>query len=212
MWSAILLGLGLGARHAADPDHLVAMSTLMAHHPHRRAGLVLGLAWGLGHSATILAAGVLVIGLRLAIPALVAASMECAVGGMLVVLGVTNLRRAGQPTVPAADGQAPGRALGPAGVRSFGVGAVHGLAGTATVVLLALAAMPGTAAAVAYLAVFSVGSIVGMAAISFGLGLPFARALERPMGRRVVVAATGAISVLIGGYLIYELGVVRGLL
>jgi len=198
MLTAALLGLVLGLRHAADPDHVVAVSAIAAGQgPGRRAGL-LGLAWGLGHSVTVVAAGGLLIVLGLAMPEGVDRGLEATVGAVLIGLGLVNLRRA------AGRDARPQRMH--SGRRSFVVGCIHGLAGTAALALLAVAAMPTPAAAVAYLAVFGAGTTLGMAAVSLGLGGPLGWLASRPAGARAVAAATGLLAVAFGGWMLWAAG------
>jgi len=138
----------------------------------------------------------------------VALGMEGAVGLVLVALGLSNLRTAAGNAEAAAhaDAGAPllredmRAALG----RAFLVGLVHGLAGSAAVALLALAAMPSPAAAVAYLAVFSLGTVGGMVAISLGVGAPLAWAGGVPGARRWIVAGSGALSLAFGVWVVWE--------
>jgi high-affinity nickel-transport protein len=90
--SAILLvGLLLGMRHATDPDHVVAVTTIVARQPGlRKAGLI-GALWGIGHTCTIFVIGAIIILFRVTIPPRLGLSMEFAVAAMLVLLGILNL-------------------------------------------------------------------------------------------------------------------------
>lgn len=226
MFAPALLGFVLGLRHASDPDHVVAVSTIVARHRTAWMSAAVGAAWGLGHSVTIVAVGAVIVMLQLAVPERVALALELAVGVMLVALGVRNLRDASeQRAAGRGHGHAHRGADGAAGAsgrgaprawtglaRSFGVGLVHGLAGSAAIALIALAAMPTPAAAIAYLAVFSLGTVGGMVAISLGLGFPLAFATRRPQLRRWIVAGSGALSLAFGVWLVYEIGFVQGLL
>jgi high-affinity nickel-transport protein len=205
--TAALLGFVLGLRHASDPDHVIAVSAIVAR--HRRAFLAswIGVAWGLGHAATVLAAGALLIALDVAVSDSVAASLEGAVGVVLVALGVGNLRTARNGALHAHDEAEAFDAEGGtarAMIRAFGVGLVHGLAGSAAVALLALAAMPTPAAAFAYLAVFGLGTIGGMLAISLGVGAPLAWVGTTPRARRWIVAGSGALSMGFGAWIVWE--------
>jgi high-affinity nickel-transport protein len=83
----------------------------------------------------------------------------------------------------------------------------HGLAGSAAVALLALAAMPNPRAALAYLAVFGVGTVGSMVAMSLGLGVPASLASARPAFARWIVAGSGAVSIGVGVYLAVTAGV-----
>ncbi|HVP31245.1 MAG TPA: high-affinity nickel-transport family protein [Myxococcota bacterium] len=216
MFTAVLLGFVLGLRHASDPDHVIAVSTILARHRRAWASAAVGAAWGLGHSATIVAVGALIVLLQLAVPPRVGLGLELVVGIVLVALGLRNLRDMGAES-EAAHGHVhelrdAGAATTAALARACGVGLVHGLAGSAAVALLALAAMPTPATAIAYLAVFSVGTIGGMVAISLGLGFPLAFAARRPVLRRFIVAGSGALSLGFGAWLVYDIGFVQGLL
>jgi high-affinity nickel-transport protein len=208
--TAIGLGLLLGLRHAADPDHVIAVSAIVARHRHPRAAAWVGLAWGLGHGATVVLVGGAIVALQLAVPERLALGFEGAVGLVLIALGLSNLRRAAR--ADARDTHAPHAAAtaGRSPLGSFGVGVVHGLAGTAALALLALAAMPTPAAAIAYLAVFALGTTLGMVAVSLGIGGPLGWAVARPAGRRAVALATGALAVAFGGWLVAAAGHAQG--
>jgi hypothetical protein len=195
------LGLLLGIRHAADPDHLAAVSAIAARQGSRGRTAAVGLAWGLGHALVVVTAGALLVLLGQNVPGGVASAMEAGVGLVLIGLGVGNLRGARA----AATARAPW-----GGWRSFAVGAVHGLAGTAGLALLALTAMPTPAAAVAYLAVFGLGSLLGMLAVSLGLGVPLGWAAARPRGPEVLSLATGLLAVACGGWLVWAGGSALG--
>lgn len=205
MLTAILLGILLGLRHAADPDHLLSLSAIVARRGEARAVARVGLAWGLGHGLTLLLAGAAIVLLQLAVPARLSLGLEAVVGLVLIGLGVTNLRRAAQGHPHAAASDPPRSLLG-----SFGVGAVHGLAGTAALALVAVAAMPSPVAAVAYLAVLAVGSTLGMVALSLGLGGPLGWALAQPRGRRAAAFCTGALALGFGGWLVAAAGHAQG--
>jgi high-affinity nickel-transport protein len=202
MLTAVLLGFALGIRHAADPDHVAAIAALVAR--HRRAGVAarIGAAWGLGHSATIFAVGGALVALRIAAPPSWTLWAELAVAAILIALGVANLRRLlGEP--PHAHGA---HGLGDSALRAFAVGIAHGLGGSAAVALLALAAMPTTYAAFAYLGVFGIGTVGGMVALSIALGWPLAAASGRPAFSRWVLGGSGALSIGVGLYLAWAVG------
>lgn len=90
---ALGLGFLLGVTHALDADHVAAVGTLVSEAGGLRRSSLLGASWGLGHSASLLAAGLLVLGLRLAIPPRLSAAAEFGVGLMLVGLGGRAVRR-----------------------------------------------------------------------------------------------------------------------
>ena len=96
--SYMLLGFFLGVRHAADADHVVAVSTIVTRHRTLRAGIVTGAVWGIGHTVTILVVGGVVIVFRIVIPPALGLTMEMTVALMLVVLGLWSLRDGRWPT------------------------------------------------------------------------------------------------------------------
>jgi hypothetical protein len=212
MLTAAVLGFLLGLRHAFDPDHVIAVSTIVARHRSPWIASWIGASWGIGHGAMILAIGALVIGLRIAIPEAFARTAEIGIGLLLVGLGVANLFAAyGTTAGAAAERNGAGSLLGPTLARSALVGLAHGLAGSAAVALLAIAAMPGPAAALLYLAVFGVGSVAGMVAFSLVVGGPLARFAHAAGHRRFVLAASGLASLSFGSYLLYAVGLAGAL-
>ena len=180
----------LGMRHALEPDHIAAVSTLVNREPNGYRAALLGACWGLGHTAALLAVGLGLVLLRGEMPARLADTFEIAVAAMLIVLGVRSVLQAARlgPKGPArlhrhrwVIHQHPGM---PAHVhigkwtfarRPLLVGAIHGLAGSGALAALVLATLPSTAARLAYMALFGLGSTAGMAALSGLLGWPLAR-------------------------------------
>lgn len=229
-----ILGLGfvLGLRHALDVDHLAAVSTLVS----QRGGLwrssLIGAVWGLGHTAALLAAGVAVIALHAEIPPSVAQVLELGVAAMLVGLGLNLLwtlwwggtlhlhahdhggRHHVHPHRHAA-GETPSDAQHHAVRvrRPFLVGLVHGLAGSAALMLAVLASIPSPTVALAYILVFGAGSVGGMMVMSTLLGLPLALASERFARAELALRAVAGLgSVGIGLLLAWRIGVASGLL
>ena len=230
-----ILGLGfvLGLRHALDVDHIVAVSTLVSQRRGLWRSLLVGAVWGLGHTAALLAAGVAVIALHAEIPPRAAQLLELGVAAMLVGLGLNllwTLWRGGTFHLHAhehvghrhlhahrhAAGLAPSDTHHHA-VRSarrpFLVGIVHGLAGSAALMLAVLATIPSPAIAVAYILVFGAGSVGGMMIMSTLLGLPLAIAAERFTRAELALrAAAGVGSVAVGLLPGWEIGVTSGFL
>src|SRR5215203_1352178 len=121
--SVLTLGFLLGMRHATDPDHVVAVTTIVSHQKSLARAARTGILWGVGHTATILFVGGATIALKLqigGIPSRVGLSLEFAVAVMLVVLGFLTL----------AGGE---RRVADSTARPMTVGFVHGLAGSAAV-------------------------------------------------------------------------------
>jgi high-affinity nickel-transport protein len=89
--SITAVGFFLGMRHATDPDHVIAVSTIVSRQPKLGRAALIGAFWGLGHTLTILVVGTAIILFNLTIPARVGLSMELSVGIMLIVLGIANV-------------------------------------------------------------------------------------------------------------------------
>jgi high-affinity nickel-transport protein len=207
-----LLGLALvlGLRHAADPDHVVAVTAITARTKRILPAMWLGVVWGLGHTLTLFTVGAAIILFNWVVPPRVGLSLEFAVGIALVVVGLLNLRGPSRDEA-ARSGLGAGTGRPPAG-RAFLVGLVHGLAGSAAVALLVLATVRDPRAACAYLLVFGMGTMAGMALITTGFAAPLSAASRRWSGfGRGARLATGAASVLLGAWLVYQIGFKDGL-
>jgi len=200
--STLLLGLLLGLRHATDPDHVVAMGTFVTQDTHLRRAVGTGLFWGIGHTATVLGVGVLMILGGVRVPDRAVTAMELAVGAMLIVLGVVAIRTQGPAPAPApAPAPRPSLLLSP--LRPLLVGVVHGLAGSAAMTLLALATLRDARAALAYLGLFGVGTIAGMILITLLLAISLRWAAGRSKKLpRIVARASGTLSVLAGVFVV----------
>ena len=228
---ALAVGFILGLRHALDPDHIVAVSTVVSECKSLRRSSLVGTFWGLGHTLSLFVVGCAVIALKLNISERVALLMEFAVAVMLVGLGANALVKAVRGWRVHAhkhehDGNRhvhlhlhrPGEAdvhkhrhiLG-SGVRPFLVGMVHGLAGSAGLVLLALATIPSAVVGMIYIVLFGLGSVGGMIVMSSLISLPFLL-----VGRRLNVFAkllqisVGVISIGFGVYLMWQYGELFG--
>jgi High-affinity nickel-transport protein len=162
---AILLGL----RHAGDPDHLTAVTTMIARGElaTRRAAR-LGLAWGLGHATSLFVFGVPVVLYSAYLPAAVQAGAETVVGVVIVALAVALLVRwrRGAYRFPAHV-----HPRGRNGPQAYAIGLVHGMGGTAGVGVLLLAAIESRPLALAALALFAACTAVSMTLLSAGFGL-----------------------------------------
>jgi hypothetical protein len=205
-----LLGVLLGMRHAGEPDHLAAISTLAAEDANPRSGLRLGVFWGLGHTVGLLAVAALLIALQARLPARLADIFELGVAFMLLALGARAVARAARegrcgPSTVHAHGLGRHEHHGPGGHVHLGpwtlawrpllVGLVHGIAGSGAITALVLASLPTTSARLSYVALFGMGSIAGMALLSGLAGWPLARLSRRPQAARILGGATGLLSI-----------------
>jgi high-affinity nickel permease len=189
-----LFGLLLGIRHAVDPDHVVAVTAIATGQRSVRNAGMIGAMWGVGHTFTILLVGGAIIVFRIAIPPRLGLAFEFAVGIVLIVLGLANLLSRAEVTPPRNS------------ARPVVVGMVHGLAGSAAVALLVVAAVRDTAWAIGYLMLFGLGTIVGMIAVTTAIAVPAAYAATRVTAlRRYLVLASGAASVIAGTLIAVQL-------
>ena len=212
--SAWLLGALLGMRHALEPDHLAAVSALAAEQRGRRAGLLLGASWGVGHALSLLAvAGSLAL-LERQVPEHVTAVLEFVVALVITGLGVRSLLRAwalgrSGPAHVHAHGplshvhQGPEAHVHVSGAtlatRPLLVGLLHGLAGSGALTALVLARLEGAPSRLAYVALFSLGSVAGMGLLTGLAGLSLER-LKHPRTELALALLAGLVAVGTGGW------------
>jgi high-affinity nickel-transport protein len=205
-----------GMRHATDPDHVVAVTTIVARERSMWRAARVGALWGLGHTLTILLVGAVLVGAKVAITPRLGLSMEFAVAAMLVTLGVVNL--VGARGAAAAPAHAHPHthphvaAAGPFTLPPFLVGTVHGLAGSAAATLFVTALIPDPRWAMTVLFVFGLATIAGMAAVTLLLAIPSALAADR-VGQlqRWLRVGSGVVSIAFGLWLAHEVGIGGGL-
>jgi nitrile hydratase accessory protein len=201
------LGTLLGMRHALEPDHLAAISTLMTGERRSAKAAWLGAWWGLGHTLTLLTTGTALLMLRAEMPAIAAQMFELCVVVLLVGFGVRALYQgACRVSVRQTHSHARSAVSSPSRVgrgtvaRPFLVGAVHGLAGSGALIALVVITLPSTLTRLIYLTLFGVGSTVGMAALSGLLGWPIARSTGNRIFARSIAVAVGSVSTALGLY------------
>ena len=234
MLVALSIGFLLGLKHATDADHVVAVSTIAGEFGNAWRGIWVGASWGLGHTTPLLAVGLVILLLKEAVLEryeAVAPLLEFGVGVMLVVLGAQvffNLRRR-RLHVQAHAHSGPDHvhihATNRAGaepreigghvhfrpgppmfrLKSYVIGAVHGLAGSAAVMLVLLPQISSFWVGLGYLVLFGIGTMISMAMITVVLGVPFAvggrfRGLDRAVAR-----VAGAASLVFGFGLMADL-------
>ena len=231
MSSALLLGLLIGMRHALEADHVAAVSSLVVNSRSLRSSVCQGVVWGLGHTLTLFVIGSFVILADAAVSPVVASTLEACVGVMLILLGLDIARRMirervhfhahahpdgvkhfhahshrGLPKARHDDDNAhqhrhpaafPGRAL-------F-IGLMHGLAGSAALIILTVDATGSPAQGLWFIALFGAGSIVGMALLSIAIALPLRRSGRHLTAfHRTAQALVGVANVALGSFLLYD--------
>jgi ABC-type nickel/cobalt efflux system permease component RcnA len=221
MFAILALGFLLGMQHALEPDHIAAVSSIAARRTDVGDIVKHGLTWGLGHTLTLFAVACAAILLGHAIPENFARTTETAVGIMLIGLGAHVLWRLwrdrvhfhshahGDGTVHIHAHSHAGETLPHAGAshahehgfrwRTLLVGLMHGMAGSAALLVLAATQAPSPAAGLGYVALFGIGSMIGMGVLSLAIAVPLAvsarwltsanRALQGTVG--IVTTAIG---------------------
>jgi High-affinity nickel-transport protein len=214
------LGSLVGMRHAMEPDHLAAVSTLVSYERSPLKAAWLGVCWGLGHTLALLIAGAALVILRAEMPESMTIVFEMLVAIMLIGLGARAIVQAARqgaqgPMHVHRHGRLVHRhASVPAHLhagrwtlarRPLLIGALHGFAGSGALTALVLTTLPTPSAQLLYVALFGLGSTLGMAALSGLLGWPLARLGTYESVSRFVSIAVGCISLGIGAYWGYRL-------
>jgi nickel/cobalt transporter (NicO) family protein len=182
----LLLGVGLGLRHATDADHVVVVSALLQREPGLGRAARIAALWGAGHTMTFLGIGLLVVLAELRMPASLEVGAQLAVAAMLIVLGLVHLLRK----------RVQGK---PAYARPVAIGIIHGLAGSAGIGLLAATTIRSRAVAAAYLGLFGAGTVAGMVLLTVLLSWPLAWAVRAGGGmQRAVTTGAGLLSIGLG--------------
>ena len=216
-------------QHALEVDHVAAVASLATRARSVRSAAAHGAVWGLGHTVTLLLIGGGVVLLGSAVPPWLATGLELAVGVMLILLGADVLRRLLRDRVHFhahrhGDGKVHWHAHSHAGdqgphdarrhdhshakrlpLRTLLVGMMHGMAGSAALLILALASVQSPSQALLYIVVFGFGSVVGMAALSLVIALPLTR-MDRWLtwGHNGLQIAIGSVTIGIGAWILYD--------
>lgn len=225
-----LLGFGflLGVKHAFEADHIAAVSTIVSKHKSIKKSSLTGILWGFGHTISLLAVGLIVLLLKIKIPEKIALSFEFIVAVMLVILGFNVLITINKNKIHlhkhehgkeqhihfhshklTKQHQHEHFSLN----KSLFIGLVHGLAGSAALSLLVLAAINSILLGLFYILIFGIGTIIGMAFITSMISLPFALIsgkLEKT--QTFLMISAGFTSTILGFILMYDIGIVKGLI
>ena len=231
--AALTLGFLLGLKHATDADHVVAVSTIVSEYRNAWRGIWVGASWGMGHTTPLLVLGTVILLLKEGVLdryESVAPVFEFGVGVMLVLLGLQvfwNLRRGRlhvhehihddphmhihathEPTAPTeTESEHRFFDLGKPFFRpkSYVIGIVHGLAGSAAVMLVLLPQISSFWVGFGYLVLFGIGTMLSMAAITLALGVPFSLGGQFERLNRGVAQVAGAVSLIFGAALMSDL-------
>ncbi|MEJ7876420.1 MAG: sulfite exporter TauE/SafE family protein [Solirubrobacterales bacterium] len=212
----VALGLAflLGLRHASDPDHLIAVTSLVASDDaDARSAARLGAWWGAGHAATLLAIGLPLIVFKTSLPSWLENGAEKTVGVVILALALRVLWKwkRGDYRATAHEHQSVktehrhlhresdhGHVPARSPKQAFSIGVLHGLAGTGAIVVLLIAALPSRLEAVAAMAVFAPMSIISMAACTAAFAWVLTRPVIEPVYRGLVIPLLGSFGILFG--------------
>ena len=230
----LLLAFGFvtGLQHATEADHVTAVATLVSKNRKLGKASLLGALWGAGHTLTLFIAGLAVLLLAVSIPEKLALSLEFGVGIMLIILGLSVIRSVRKNAVidsffnmfstkhmhPHAHGNKihvhphSHDEEHTHSHKSVIVGMIHGMAGSGALMLVVLSTVDSVMNGLAYIALFGIGSIVGMLAISTVIGIPFVFTAKR-FGRinKYIGIVAALVSIGLGISIMYEIGVLEQL-
>lgn len=225
-----ILGLGfiLGIKHAIEPDHVIAVSTIASQSKKLFRSSLAGVFWGIGHTATLFLIGIILIAMKGEIPEKWAMSLEFLVGIMLVYLGVTTILSFKNIHLHQHEYNSElhkhvhshdhsGSHLHNhqhkkvSYVKSMMIGFVHGLAGSGAMVLLTMSTVKTAWEGAIYILIFGVGTVAGMLIFTTIIGIPFVFSAKKINLNKTFTQVTGVISTAFGIYYMYNLGVTEGL-
>ena len=236
MSSLLVFGFFIGMKHAIEADHLAAVASLAAHGHSKMDCFRQGAVWGLGHTLTLFVFGAAVILTETLVPKTLACILELGVGIMLIGLGVTVVRRLIRDhcyfhtqrhdnAVLPSKIQLSSRASGHDSTvyqhvhtrrfpfRALLVGLMHGMAGSAALMMLTLQTVNSPLAGLLYIGVFGFGSIAGMSLLSLIIAIPLRQSVEKLAWLRNGFEATiGIATIVIGVMLFYETSIENGLI
>lgn len=225
-----ILGLGfvLGIKHAIEPDHVIAVSTIASQSKKLLRSSLAGVFWGIGHTATLFIIGIIIILMKGEIPEKWAMSLEFLVGIMLVYLGVSTVLSFKSIHIHQHEHHGEEHKhvhshthMGKHGhkhkhknisyLKSMVIGLIHGLAGSGAMVLLTMSTVHSVWEAAIYILIFGVGTIIGMLFFTTIIGIPFVFSSKKVGLNKSLTQITGLISIVFGIFYMYNLGVTEGL-
>ncbi|WP_242224610.1 sulfite exporter TauE/SafE family protein [Bacillus cereus group sp. BfR-BA-01380] len=226
--SILALGFVLGIKHAIEPDHVIAVSTIASQSKKLFRSTLAGVFWGIGHTATLFIIGIILIFMKGEIPEKWAMSLEFLVGIMLVYLGVTTVfslknlhvhqhehngeeHKHIHSHIHSGKHEHQHQHKNVSYLKSMFIGLVHGLAGSGAMVLLTMSTVKNVWEAAIYILIFGVGTVIGMLFFTTIIGIPFVFSAKKISLNKTLTQITGSISIVFGIYYMYNIGVTEGL-
>lgn len=224
----LVAGFVIGLFHAFEPDHVVAVATLNSKSTQKNSlsffrqigsgaikSSILGALWGAGHTSSLILVSLLIFVFSMSIPNEMFSNFEFGVGVMLVILGVftyLNRRLIGEKHIHTHTHDSVVHAhlhvhdtVHSHGRKSYIIGCIHGLAGSGSLVVLALSTLHDLQTILSFILVFGIGSIVGMMLVSSAIGLPFSLTLYSERINKILRYSVGSVSIIIGIDILYNI-------
>lgn len=193
----IFLTIYAGLEHAFEADHLLAINTLVSHRENLKQSLKDGIFWGIGHTTTIFLVGILMIGFKLNIGENIFKNFEAGVGIMLIFLGIYRMSKLYFPKQHIHTHNTSRAA--------FGVGLIHGLAGSGALVVLVISQMKTPFEGLMYILIFGLGSIFGMFLAAYLFSIPYTKSvLKSKKLQASLVIISSLLCIIYGGKVVYE--------
>jgi len=233
--SILTLGFLLGLKHALDADHLIAVSTMLSERKGFWYSSWVGIWWGIGHTAALLVVAVIMIALDFQIPSTIALVLEFVVALLLIFLGIRILWKIYHGAIfhihvhkhenhvhvhPHIHEYNADHQYFQQGIHHHAsslkkkpliIGMIHGIAGSAALMLMVLTTISSQLVAIVYVAVFGLGSIGGMLIMSTLIGVPLSFTSRNQQLNKVIQTTAGIVSVGFGSYLTWQIGFEQGL-
>jgi high-affinity nickel permease len=206
--SILFIGFVLGMKHSTEPDHVIAVATIVSKSKKLSRSTLAGVFWGIGHTCTLLIFGIILVFMKEQIPNKWAMSLEFLVGMMLVYLGGVSLffyknKLSNDHHANEHDRHNL--------IKVACIGIVHGLGGSAAMVLLTMSTVTTVWEGALYIFIFGLGTILGMLCVSTIIGIPFVFSKKKLSINKVFTQFAGSVSFLFGIYYMYNLGITQGL-
>jgi sulfite exporter TauE/SafE len=207
----LLLTVYAGFTHAFEADHLLAVGNIVSQRDSVKTSMKDGIYWGLGHASTIFGIGLLMIALQANVPNHYFHWLEAAVGIMLIVLAVYRLRKFFVGSKVAVHVHRSDDAINDRQKNrhphalAYGIGLVHGLAGSGALIIIVMTQMKGATDGMLYLVVFGLGCIAGMMLASGLFSVPFSKKyMHAPSLQILLITISSTLCLLYGGKIIYD--------
>ncbi|MEN9486677.1 MAG: hypothetical protein RIR56_365 [Bacteroidota bacterium] len=193
----VFLTIYAGLEHAFEADHLLAVNTLVSHRENLKQSLKDGIFWGIGHTTTIFFVGILMIGFKLNFGENIFKNFEAGVGIMLIFLGIYRMSKLYFPKQHNHTHNTSRAA--------FGVGLIHGLAGSGALVVLVISQMKTPFEGLMYILIFGLGSIFGMFLAAYLFSIPYTKSLLKSKKLQAsLVIISSLLCIIYGGKVVYE--------